>query len=810
LRLHRASKAAACLITACASAALAQTTGSLNSGISITPSPPREQPATQPVQAHPGNQLLQLEVYINDRETGLIAAFMLHPDGTLSSSAAELKQIGLRIPSDLADYVEISLDALPGVQYRYDEAPQTIHFTAAANAQLPTLIEAQAIAPTPHPTRPPLGGTINYTLFASATGARNSLRFQNLSGEFQTRAFGPFGLVENSFIGRIGSNPAFVRLDSTYTYQDPAGLWTAQAGDLVSGGFSWTRPIRMAGIQIHRDFGLRPDLITIPLPTLRGTAATTSTLDLYIDQVKTLSTTIPQGPYAIERPPMLLGSGQAQVVVRDALGRETVSTTPFYASPDLLAPGLTDYSLEAGFARRSYGTVSNDYDGLLALSASYRRGIFPWLTLQAHGETAGSLILLGGGAIAKVGNIGLLSMVTAASRTSNHSGALLDVSFESRSPFLSLMVRTQRTVGDYEDLASWTAELPPNPGINRRIFDQPKALDQAAISFPLPWSRSSLGASYVHVSRTDGEKSQIAGLSFTQDFGRLSFFTNAMRDFDDKHSTYLFAGLSIPLGHGLTATAGATDGHGTKSGYVEASRQGSDEPGTLNWSARASAGQETEAYGITRYATSVAQFEGTGVYRDGTYSVTAMMEGGLSTIANEGVYATKRLDDAFAVVDVGAPNVTILRENRNAGVTNRNGKLLIPDLTPFVVNRLALDPSGLPVDAEVSETEATVTPYSRAGSLVDLRVKAVTQSALVALTGPHGNPVELGSTVRLDGNQKEFVVGYDGEAYLDNLKAQNAAMVTTPDNAICRATFHYHADAGQQVRIGPVVCDPER
>ena len=87
-----------------------------------------------------------------------------------------------------------------------------------------------------------------------------------------------------------------------------------------------------------------------------------STLDLFIDRVRALSTDVPQGPYAVMHPPVVQGAGIATVVVRDALGRKTVSTAPFYASPQLLADGLTDFSAEIGFARRNYAIVSNDYD----------------------------------------------------------------------------------------------------------------------------------------------------------------------------------------------------------------------------------------------------------------------------------------------------------------------------------------------------------------------------------------------------------------------------------------------------------------
>ena len=53
----------------------------------------------------------------------------------------------------------------------------------------------------------------------------------------------------------------------------------------------------------------------------------------------------------------------------------------FYASSNLLAPGLQTYSAELGAVRRNWSVVSNDY-GALAASATYRRGLSPILTIK--------------------------------------------------------------------------------------------------------------------------------------------------------------------------------------------------------------------------------------------------------------------------------------------------------------------------------------------------------------------------------------------------------------------------------------------
>jgi len=95
-----------------------------------------------------------------------------------------------------------------------------------------------------------------------------------------------------------------------------------------------------------------------------------------------------------------------------------------------------------------------------------------------------------------------------------------------------------------------------------------------------------------------------------------------------------------------------------------------------------------------------------------------------------------------------------------------------------------------------------------AAALVDLRVITDTRSALVQLVDSDKRPLELGSTVQIEGKTQDFVVGYDGDTFLDDLGAANTLLVTTPGGGTCRAHFRYHSVRGQQVRIHALVCTP--
>lgn len=763
-------------------------------------------------QAPPEGVPLQLEVFVNGMSTGLIAAIYRRPDGSFTSAASELDAVGLKTRPGTALDRQVPFADLPGVTVRYDESTQSFHVTAPVTVLKSTVIQGAALQGQPPATRPPLGAVVNYTLFASADDGPRGVQVDGLAAGFETRVFGRFGLVENGFATRFGGSTGTtaLRLDSTWTYDDPGGLKRYVVGDLIAGGLSWTRPIRLGGVQLRRNFGLQPDLVTLPLPTLAGTARTPSTLDLYINGVQSLSTQVPAGPYEISNPPVIYGGGMAQIVTTDVLGRQTVLSAPFYASPRLLARGLSDFSAELGFPRRNYAFRSNDYDSRLAASMSYRAGLTDKLTIEAHAEGTEGMLMLGGGAVFTVADSGVMSIGASASQAGGDRGALIDATFETQQPRFSLIVRTQRAFGRYNDLASWTAVVPRraepgyNPEVIRALYEPPRALTQATVSLPLRWRGAAAGASYVDVRRRTS-RTRIVNLSFTKEFRGASFFVSALADLDQKDSRSIYVGLSVPLGRSLTAGGGVRESRGKLSGYAELHRQGADRPGSIDWSLRASAGETQELDAAVRYTAAFAQFEGR-VYRvEDHWSATAQMEGALTWISG-GLHATERLNGAFAIVEVGAAGVPVLRENRLVGVTRADGTLLTPELAPFVANRISIDPTALPIDARVSVTEAVVAPFARVAARVSMPVNTSVDAALIGFVDEAGAPLPLGSQGAVPATGATFVVGYDGQGYLEGLAERNVTAITKPDGGVCEARFPYRPRPGAQARIDGVIC----
>ncbi len=83
--------------------------------------------------------------------------------------------------------------------------------------------------------------------------------------------------------------------------------------------------------------------------------------------------------------------------------------------------------------------------------------------------------------------------------------------------------------------------------------------------------------------------------------------------------------------------------------------------------------------------------------------------------------------------------------------------------------------------------------------------KTKTQAAVVLLVDPSGKPLQVGSKGRLDDSSNDFVVGYDGRAFVTDLKSANNVTVTL-EKGDCHASFEFAAMQDRQVVVGPVTC----
>lgn len=757
---------------------------------------------------------IQLEVYINNQPTNLIGGFA-EEGGELSSSPQELAELGLELPEAFRAKALVALKSIPGLTYRYDRARQAILLDIGDGLRKRTEIDASARDRKRPAVEHGTGAVLNYALIGTlsddsiGTDRFNPVALKSgFAAHLDTRIFMPQGKLELSGIARTGlqrEGDDIVRLDTAWTCEDPETLHRWRVGDTISGGLNWTRPVRMGGIQFQRRFDLRPDLVVAPLPAVSGSAAVPSTVDVYVNNVKTFSQAVPAGPFSVSNLPVVNGAGLARIVVRDAAGRETTSEQAFFSSATLLAPGLYDFSLEAGVARRNYGILSDDYGGGAIFSASGRYGFSRALTLEAHAEGGARLANAGIGAATAIGRYAVLSGAVSGSLFEGSPGAKLFAGLETQLFGLTFAAQSQRTFRAYMDLAGATAdESETEIGLPSLSAMPLRSLDLVSVGAPLKATGGNLNVSLIAASRVDGSRQRIVTASYSQQMAeRISFFATGFMDVvDDKVGA--FAGLSIGLGGGHTLSAGVSHddkGAGFTADYMKAS---SLTPGSIGWRATVTRGATERTSGHLDWTTEVARLEiGANATQD--QALGTVVVSGAVAVAGGSVFLANRIDDAFAVVDAGAPGVGVLQENRKVGTTRADGRLLVPGLRSNQLNRIAIDPLTLPLDVEAPATRRDVVPATGTGVVVAMKGRPVPAAAIVVLHDAKGAAIPAGSAGTADGTGEAFVVGYDGEAYLRHLGPSNTVRIEVGGRT-CRASFPYVRGGAVQGRVEGVVC----
>jgi spore coat protein U-like protein len=143
------------------------------------------------------------------------------------------------------------------------------------------------------------------------------------------------------------------------------------------------------------------------------------------------------------------------------------------------------------------------------------------------------------------------------------------------------------------------------------------------------------------------------------------------------------------------------------------------------------------------FYTSYGEVEATAIQSQTGSAETISQEGAI--IAADGdVFFANRIDDAFAIVDAGAPGLEVSYENRPVARTDASGKAIVPTLNAYQPNKISIDPRDLPLNASIATTQELLAPPDRSGVLVDFGIVTDVRSAIVILYGANGQPLQAG------------------------------------------------------------------
>ncbi len=695
-----------------------------------------------------------------------------------------------------------ALSSVPGFDAQLDFTNQSVDLKFQPQAFAATRL-GQTAAERPALSPSALAGFVNYDLNYSRTAQQGVGTTQDLGALLELGVSNGWGVITSSYAARnLSSNDPLTprsvrRLETTFTRDLPDKNITLRLGDSTTRGGSLGRSVYFGGFQLSRNFGLSPGFISQPLPVISGLSSAPSTVELYINDALRQTSQVPTGPFAIDNFPLLTGNGQARIVVRDSLGRETVLVQDFFSHAELLEQGLSDWSIEAGAVRKNLGTNNADY-GQRFTSGLWRYGISKDLTIETRGEYGRSTQGAGVGLVRTLplgilGQVGVAFSKDAASGRGRQYQAGLEYSslrhgFSLRNDGAS---RGYRQIGQEDNSLAYQRQLSGSYTYSSENF-------------------GALGVGYARVNSYDQGPLTTYSANYSMRLGeRSSLSFNVVHvntsSTGTQPSTSLGVSLLIPLEQQLSISSSLSHRSGRTDAYVSASKGLSSDTG-LGW--RTLAGRRTGQ----NYAEGGLYYQGNKGSVTGDVSASSTQQtvrlgaqGGLVAIDGQ-LFTSRRVQDSFALVEVpGYANVGVGFQGNVLARTNEDGKALLPRLLAYQANSIRLDPSELPISAELDSIEQVVVPGNRSGVIVKFPVRTG-RGALIKIIFDDGEPAPAGAEIELIGDKQEFFVARRGEAFITGLQSTNQIRLTWNDSR-CTLTFVMPQGALDDIsRVGPLTC----
>jgi len=528
------------------------------------------------------------------------------------------------------------------------------------------------------------------------------------------------------------------------------------------------------GVQIATVEQMWPDSQRGYAPEIRGVANSNALVSIKQNGVKIYETTVSPGAFLIDDLYPTGYGGDLDVTVKEADGSEKHFSVPYAAVAKLKRPGMTYYTAMAGVSR-----IDNLVYRPKIYQATIQRGINNAFSVYSGILGSGNYFAaLLGGAVGLP--VGAFSADVTGAQTRYGSNEKEGLSFRATYSKKITESNTSISVATYRFSSSGYYSYDDAIRINNYV----KKNSDKAYTLSRPKDRVSitasqrLGDAYGNLYVTgyvqdywnkDGTNTQYQ-MGYNNTIGRVSYSlaANRLHYSTGSSETQFTLDFSVPLGnsmsknqHYLTASATqARDGLSAQtavSGTVGDYRQYTYNVGVSKDTDNKYAGSVSGQYRSPYSALQLAYTHG-----ENYHSVSGGASGSMVVLPDSLVFSAYQ-SSTLAVVSaenaagariVGYPNIAL----------DGSGHAIIPNLNPYRLNEVAIDPKGLPMDVEMEYTSQRIVPIE--GSIVKVNYKTITgRPLLIRASLSDGNALPFGAKVSDENGNTLTTVTQGGQIY---------------------------------------------
>ncbi|MBH3429133.1 fimbrial biogenesis outer membrane usher protein [Pseudomonas alkylphenolica] len=562
---------------------------------------------------------------------------------------------------------------------------------------------------------------------------------------------------------------------NTYAQRDLTDLKsTLTLGETFTPGDVFNS-MQFRGAQIASDIGMLPNSMQGFAPVIRGMAETQAKVEVKQNGYSLYTTYVAPGAFEIDDLSAASGSGELEVIITEADGRERRFTQPYATLGNMLREKNWRYSLTLGEYTSAYGDLRPHF-----AQASLAYGLPYDLTL--YGGLQGSEFYRAGalGVSKSLGNIGAVSLDVTQSQTDtprNDNGPATQQTGQSYSLRYGKAFQTGTSVRfagyrysteDYRDFSEAVAMQRANASYSpvsrrRRLEASVNQSLQGFGSMYLNYSHQNYwGSSHVDKQVQLGVSTQYKGVSYSL------YASKSLSDNYDQ-GAQIGLSLSMPFGGGGRSSSSANFTMTRNSDGSLDQRAGlSGRKEAVTYNVDASHAQHGGNAGSARlgYQAQAAQLSA-GVSAGKDYRQVSVGASGSMLAHAGGLEFGQSLGETVALIEVkGTPGVGV---NNAPGIrTNDRGYALVPYVQPYRKNRITLDTSDLDPTIDIHEGVMHVVP--RRGAVVKAVFKASrSEKVILNLRLANGSVPPFGTSVLDEAGVSAGVVGPGGQVLLSGV-----------------------------------------